>query len=814
MVARPGTYQASINAGELAPEMHGRTDVKQFYAGLALGVNIEAVPQGGGRLSARSRHLGRIRNQLSQVTPSGSSQSLGPHSAGAVLFTLNFNGAPGVSVVTLPGFKADFALGSVLQMEWSDGATWAAFAAPFTAGTNAVDRTITRPPKQQVFARAIRLRLLSAPAQPTTFTAPSMNAFTETSIKPTVARLRPFTFGLDQTYTAVQLANHMDFYRDGVFVGGAMTPFNDSQIGAVKAQQRFDTMLMWHEDVTSKRILRNGSDNEWVSDDIPYENIPRVDLGGTYTNQVTDIWKVYFRYPTSGTYNGGINLFLSLNVNGEETPGIPTGSPVNWATFAAAVKSAIEALPSQSPGITVTEDHATSGITILTISFTGAENDGQPNTLSAQVVNTSEAAATSTHTQIGIPGGEDLFSTSAGWPATGNFYQERLVTGGFKAKRGALLASVTGSYFDNNVKVISATGAILNNLDTDGAERLHHIARARHLVLFTSDAEYFISDRSLNRTVTPTIVNCSRNGSAPDVPIVESEGSLLYVSRDGNLLYAATYDDVSQAYVSLPLSLLASHISNDVVDMAMQKPTTKGDAGRLYQVRSDGSVTVGVMLRNQDVTAFFRWLTPGLVRATCIDGINVPHFLVERTVGASSELHLERLEFGLIFDATVTQTFPDAVTIVPNLAMHEGAEVWAIADGFVEGPFTVTGGSIALPEPSREVSVGRWTPPRAIPLPLPSEVADRIVVKRPKRVHTVRIGLFNTTSVAIGANGRPAKDVALARAGDPADVPQAPVTREEVITGLQGFTPEGQIEITQTKPGLLQWTGFTREART
>lgn len=822
MVARPGTYQASINAGELAPEMHGRTDVKQFYAGLALALNVEAVPQGGGRLSPRSRHLGRVRNTLQAIAPASSVIALGPHAVGAVIYTLNFNGAPGVSVVTLPGFKSNFALGAVLQVEWFDGTTWASFAQAFTVGISAVDRTIARPPRAQVLARAIRLRLISAPAQPTTFTAPSMNAFSETTTKPDIARVRPFTFGLDQTYTAVQIASHMDFYRDGVFVGSASTSFASDKIAAVKAQQRFDTMLLWHEDVKSKRILRNGADNEWVGDDIPYEAIPRVDLGGVYTNQIADEWKIYFRFPTTGTYAAGINLFLSLNVSGEETPGIPTGpagggiwgANPNWATFETAVKAAIEALPSQSAGVFTNVTQPSAGIIILTIRFESPDNIGQPNTMSAQVVNTSEAAATSTHTVIGIPGGEDLFSTSAGWAATGNFYQERLVIGGFRSKRGALLASVTGSYYNNNVNIISPTGAILANLDTDGAERLHHIARARHLVLFTTDAEYYISDRVLSRTTTPTIVNCSRNGSAPNVPIVESENSLLYVSRDGNLLYAATYDDVSQSYVSQPLSLLASHISRDIVDMALQKPTTDGDAGRLWQVRQNGTMTVGIMLRNQDVTAFVRWETLGSVKSACIDGVNIPHILVERSVGGSTELHLERLELGLIFDATVKQTFPDPITVIPNLEMHEGAEVWAVADGYTEGPFTVAGGAIELPEASSVVSVGRWTRPRAIPLPLPSEVTERIVVKRPKRVHTVRIGLINTTSVAIGANGRAPKDVALARAGDPVDVPQTPVTREEIISGLAGFSPEGQIEITQLKPGLLQWTGFTREART
>lgn len=811
MVARPGTYQASINALELSPDMHGRTDVKQFYAGLARALNVEAVPQGGGRLAPRTRHLCRARNLLAPLAVSSTTINLGPFSDIAELALITFATQQRVSVVTLPDFAATIPLGSVLQAEWSNGVTFLPFSAPFSVGTAAATRTIALAPRVSVLASGIRLRMVSAPPGAVTFTIPGMNALTETAARPPVARVRPFTFGLDQTYTAVLFANHIDFFRDGTFVGGAATGFGTDQIAAIKLQQRFDTMLLFHEDVPSQRILRNGSDTEWIVDSIPYTSTPRVDLGGVYTNQVTDIWKVYLRYPTTGTYASGANLFVSLNVSGEETPGIATGATPNWTTFAASMKAAIEDLPSQSPGITVSADASTSGLTILTISFAGAGNDGSRNTMSAQVVNTSEAAATSTHTQLGIPGGEDLFSSLAGWPACAGFYQERLVTGGFKAKRGALLASVTGNYFDNNIDIVSANGAILNNLDTDGAERLHHLARARHLVLFTSDAEYFISDRALNKTVTPTIVNCSRNGSAPNVPIVESEGSLLYEARDGNMLYTATYDDVSQAYISVPISLLASHIARGVIDMALQKPTTDGDAARLWKVRDDGTICLGIMLRNQDVTGFARWETSGLVKSACIDGLNVPHILVERVVAGIVELHLERLELGLIFDGTVTQTFTDPVTIVPNLQMHEGAEVWAVADGYTEGPFAVSAGAIVLSTASSTVSVGRWTPPDVVPLPLPSEVTERIVVKKPKRVHTVRIDLANTTSIAIGANGRPAKDVALYRAGDPADQPLAPVSREIAVTGLTGFTPTGQFQITQIKPGLLAWTAFTRE---
>ena len=44
MVARPGQYQASLNSGELAPAVWGRSDIKQFYSGASLMAGAEPVP--------------------------------------------------------------------------------------------------------------------------------------------------------------------------------------------------------------------------------------------------------------------------------------------------------------------------------------------------------------------------------------------------------------------------------------------------------------------------------------------------------------------------------------------------------------------------------------------------------------------------------------------------------------------------------------------------------------------------------------------------------------------------------------------------
>ena len=75
---------------------------------------------------------------------------------------------------------------------------------------------------------------------------------------------------------------------------------------------------------------------------------------------------------------------------------------------------------------------------------------------------------------------------------------------------------------------------------------------------------------------------------------------------------------------------------------------------------------------------------------------------------------------------------------------------------------------------------------------------------RPARVHTVTASLLDTESVAIGANGRPAKDVSLLRADD--DVTLAPplFNGQIEVAGLQGCVVGPSVVITQTRPGRLR----------
>ncbi len=805
MVARPGKLQGSFNAGEQAPELHGRTELKTFFSGAARMLNVEPVPQGGFRLAPRTRDVGAVRGGL---TPGASGAVAATLGAAGTVGTLDMGADVAIAGVDLLGLTSAQTLAGLLSVEALNVSTglWQALAPPFSASATARARRAALAPGVTVTARFVRLRLVGAPPAATAIAA-TLAAFVETpGVQP--VRLVPFTSASGVAYQAVLTPGAVDFWREGAFVGCCAITYAGADVPAIKTEQRADSMIVYHQNYPQLRVLRVDADHEWAVTAVPYTDVPQVDYGGVYVN-VPDAFDVYIRY---GATTSPEAITLVISVNGLDAPGVQVPAGPDWVAFGVAIKASLESMASVETGLTVSV--AVAGLlAVVSIAFTGTGNTGATFALSARIPSTPDANANVVKSVNGSTGGENLFGTVRGYPSVGVFYQDRLFEGGFRSKVSAFLASVTADYFNLNIAIPTADGAILYNLDTDGAERIIHMERARHLCLFTTDAEYYLADRAVSKTAVPNIVQSSRNGSSELVPVVENEGSLIYVARNRGTIYAATYSDVSQAYDSQPLSLLASHLCNGLIGAALQRATDDGDAARLWLVRDDGTVVIGVLIRNQDVTGFVRWETAGAVRAVMVDGRNDPYLAVERTIAGAQRLRFERLEPDLILDGTVTSTGAPR-TLVTGLAAHEGAVVHAEADGYTLGPFTVAGGAITLPVAAATISVGRWTAPELVTLPLPREVADRTVLRRPARVHTVRLHGLGVTSLAVGANGQPLRAVPLYRAGDPVDQPQRAVTGEIVVTGIRGYSPDAQVTIGQIMPGRLAIRDVIVEART
>lgn len=807
MVARPGTYQASFNAGELGPNVWGRSDIKQFYSGASLMQNAEPVPQGGFDALPGSIDTGYVRGPLAVVAGSVT-LTLGPHAAPAVLAIVRLPFGTDLAALDLVLTSSTGATLSLVVETTLDEVLWTGLGAPLVLRAAPLSRRRAAPPGLPVAASAVRIRLVSVPPAPVTFTLTGLTSYTELATLPAAARSFDYTYAIDKAFSLVLTPGNADFYNGDTFVGSTAIGVTVLQLADIKREQRLDTMYLWHPDLAPLRLMRSESDGDWTVDAAPFTSLPNVNYGGTYANIVNDVWNITLRWSA-----GPADLALELKINGEDTQAVTLGVGPDWPAFLTALKAAIEALPSVDPGVTLTQTLAANS-SVITITFAGVGNSGNRFTMAASINNVTTAAANVSHPVFGDPGGEAIMSALRGWPVTGAFYQDRLYQAGFRSEPGALLGSVTGEYLDLNTRIESASGGILVRLDTSGAERIEQLIRSRHLVIFTNEAEYYITDRAIVRTTPPNVAESSRNGISPAIRPVENEGGIIYVNRSRSLIYAAAYSDVSQKYDSEPISLLASHLALGLKAMAIQRSSEATDAARLYLVRDDGLMVVGVMIRNQDVTAFTRWVTDGLVRDVTVDGAGRPYVLVERVVAGVARLFRERLDSAADLHQQRSISLGAPSMTVTGLSAYEGRTVWASADGYFDKAYVVTGGQITLAYLATNIVVGRWTPPIVRTLPVPRLVGERTQLARPVRVHTVRAKLAGSTSLAIAANGQAPRDVPLLKAGVPSDQPIPPSFDPIMVTGLAGYSDEGFVSFTQVRPGRFAVRDITLEART
>jgi hypothetical protein len=803
MIPRSGTYQLSFNSGEIAEELYARTDVKSFYASCAKMSRFEPVPQGGFKLMDGTRHCGYA----------GRSVALG--ATGALTTQTSFNANDVVLTVALSSvvkhcgaditFKLTASVNDALRLQAFNLLTnqWENINVPIDGDEKERKRRLVLPPKKDIFATQIRLVALAA----CTVVSASMRALQETSAS--MSRLKAFKYDLDESYVFVLSPFHVDIWRDGVFVGASSLPHTASQVQSMTFTQRLDVLILWHHDVEPTQIKRVRGDNEWQTSAVAFKNLPEVDYGGSYTH-ISE--QHYLNFQWEASVAGSVHFF-TITVNTEETEAVEIPNPFDWAVTAAELQTKLLALQGIEAGVTVTV--VTTGTTptsqSLLIDFAG-DNAGGKYIVTGRFTSTSKAAITTGRKRAGKRGGEAVMSALRGYPSCGTFFQERLIMGGFKSKRSAWLASVTGDYFDFNATAESASSAILIGLDTDGAEQILQIKVGRHLVFFTDSGSYYLSNQVLAKTIAPSLVKNSTDGVSQRVPVFENEGGLIFVNQRRTQVFSASFTAVAEAYAISPLSLLATHLIDNIVGADIQRSNADNDATRYLLVRDDGVLVVATLIQGQDVLSFSRWETHGKVKDIAVDGSEAIYVLVEREVNGVDTLFLERFEKGLWLDNAITLPINNSVNVM-GLEAFEGQEVYVINDGFVEKPKTVAAGEITLDyECLESVTVGLWQAPILETLPLPREIGTRTVNRRKGRITTVQAFVLNSTSIALGANNESPRNQPLYYTGVPVDVPLAPQSRKVEVNGLRGFTYEPQAVFTQISPGALQVRDITLTA--
>ena len=803
MAFNPGTLKTSFNSGEISPEAAGRIELKSYFSGAATMMRVEPVPQGGFDLMPGTVFESYVRGLVAQTSAPALTYAGAAVSQNQVVCSVVLGAAVACEFVDFSALAASVAMSVRFEWRASNTDPWQALAA-FQMDTKPRAYRAARAPGLQFQVKEMRLLRIDAGA------AATVSGGATASIKAEVAasvqaRREAFQPSRLDGYDVVFTDGHCDILKEGVHLFGLASPFSAAQLKGMRFEQEKATMLAFHPDVPTQKIIRQ-SDSDWLSGPQIWKNVPLVDYGAAYT-KTPDVWRVTLIIAGDNAQKDVSTV--EFTINGETTTNISLFQLYNVAggqhlVVAAAIKRAIETLAGVETGVHVTTGSYTSyGGYTFTIAFEGDDNIGETFELTARIASQVTATAVSSRQIKADPGGEDIFSPGRGYARDGTLWAQRLIIGGFKSSASAILASVLSSFFDLNTKVVTADGAVLVRPSSTDTEVIERIIAGRHLLIFTQEAEYFIVDRTLSRTSIPNIVQSSRNGCAEDVPVIVADNVVLWVNRNNSLVYAGAYSEQSQAYDSRAISILASHIVRDLVDAAYQRPSTATDAGRYFLVRSDGMMAVGSVVQEQEITGFVRWATDGQVKRVSIDHKEQCKLIVSRTIAGQPRLTLERMDEAVFLDCCVHVTQSPSV-VVPGLAVHEGREVWAVADGFVSGPYTVSGGQITLDVAAGDVIVGRWTAPKAVTLPASREIAPNTVMLRNGRITAVRLHALETTSIAVGANGQPARDIGLFRAGMAPDVPLPPYSGAIDQVALVGFQRGPQVEITQVRPGRLK----------
>lgn len=559
--------------------------------------------------------------------------------------------------------------------------------------------------------------------------------------------------------------------------------------------QRFDTMLLFHRDLKSKRIrlLPSG----WAVDDLPYANLPRYDYGATYSNGVPAVWRLEFVGLAAG-----LSIF-TLTISQQETFSIIFNDDTE--ELKTAIADALADLPNVQPGFSV----AAIALNTITITFSGAGNEGDGWAVSASIVNKADAAIVASKTTVGVSPGEPVISTERGWPQCGAFWQQRLIVGGLRSLPNAWLMSRTGDYFEFNDRFTEANGPALVPMDVAGGETIEAIVPSLNLLIFTSQAEYWIAERALSRTEAPNHVQASRHGSNRGLPVTENEGAAIFCHKNRATIGELRYTDVEGNFIATDISLLAPHLLQNVRDMAVRRTTENISCNLQAVVLDNGEARLVSLLREQEVTAYTRRTSHGLFKRVARNGRNQLSFIMDR----NGTRTLERMEPGLLLDEAIDLVVSPASATVTGLARYNGRKIWIIGDGDVFGPYTVSGGQVVLPKPVSSATAGTWKAPVIETLPPPRDVGPNVVLKRKARIHTVHLALDDTTSLAISTNGGPLKEVDLFRYGVLADVPELSqgFTGTIKIAGLRGYADEPFVRISQLRPGRLNVRSITVE---
>lgn len=569
-----------------------------------------------------------------------------------------------------------------------------------------------------------------------------------------------FEFSVNDSYMLIFVDERMYVFKDGVQITNingsgndylTVTKITDAVIPTMCWAQSADTLIIVQEGMIPQRILRGASDSSWTVSDLSFTFVPK------------------YAY-TLSTTSPAATL----------TPDQPDGNITLTASTSVFNSSHVDQYINVSPQGRLRIVAYKSGTEVQAISEVPLFDD-------------SAIASGDWDLETGY---EDTWSATRGWPRSAVFYEGRLYMGGASSRPSTIWGSRVGDFFNFDPGESFDDAAVEATLDTGRFNAIIDLYAGRNLQIFTTGGEFYIP-QTLGDPVTPanlSVQEQTANGVRPGIRVVNVDGAVVFVQRQGKALAEFIFSDTVNGYIATKISLLSSHLLKSPSDMAIRNATSTDEGNRLLITNADdGSIACYTLLRSQEIIAPSEWTTDGEFIAVGVD-ISDTYTIVKRNINGSDAYYVELFEEDLTLDCAKTGT---TATTITGLSFLEAETVKVIRDGIVEADKTVSSGSVTLDrEATESYSVGLNYSPNVVTLPAEPRLASGPIRGFKKRILEINSEHFESQAVTI--NG---EQVAFRRFGeDVLDIAVQPFTGVKRSGPLLGFVNEGKITISQTVP--------------
>ena len=789
-MAKSRFIQSTFVSGELSPLLKGRIDINQYYQAAETADNVVIVPQGGLRRRPGTEFIGETVGGLTFQTgtptmPEGGSGSqindgsdVTTTTTGAIGTTNPFvvakydlTTAQTVQFADLRRIRLSSGSSEQFKIQYSsDDVTYTTAADVPLIGTEAQDFRL----RVDQTARYWRLaRIGSNDLGSATVTLAGFNLQKPNGVI-TKARVEDFSVEDDRHYLLEFTQENLRIYRTpNTYVADIKLEVGKPE--ELRVAQIENVMIIVQEDLAPRRLVNLGADDEWVIDLVPFVNVPQYDYDDDNSPTPVDDVQVM----TLGGSSLAVGDRFQVDIESIQSKNITfagDGTADEQAATVFNIQKNLQDMPVfGETGVAV----ARTGALQYTITVSG--ESAKDFELYSGYFTEGDASNTVSFTKSanGSPRKENVWSSTRGWPRSICFYEGRLIFGGTKSKPQSLFMSKTGAFFDFEIDEGDDDEAIFATISSRKLNDIVDVYPGRNLQIFTSGAEFAVT----SRPVTPSSINIQPQTShgSGNVEVQDVDGSTIFVDRHGKSLLSFLYSFNEDAYTTDDRSVLASHLINQPVDMALLAGTASDDANWLFVVNTDGSGTILNTLRSQDINGFTQWNTDGEIKSVCVVDDEL-YMVVERDIDGSDKQFVERWDFDYMLDCSVKKTRTGSN--VTGLDHLDGEQVQVLVEdeNYVLDARTVSSNQITLDaneEYSGNYEVGLLFTTTIKPMPLNTNIGSGQNQMRLKKI--VRMNLRVYESSGINIDGIPVPIRAFGPAGD-----ESPLSPES-ITPVSGI---------------------------